>query len=296
MVARFSQSGGARHPTPRVYATTRSLEKAAYFESCSWTPVLLDWTDRRSCRMLHKQLGERSSQNIRVLISVSYDRRSSQARHESQVGGLENLLEVLPDDARICYISTTGVYHQSDGRWVDETSPTRPNREGGKVHLAAESLVRRRGANTRWIILRLSGIYGPGRVPRAADVVAGRPIASSEDGFLNLIHVRDAAQTVFASWNRMSSWPPDSSENKRRLYVVSDDQPVVRGEFYREIARQTKVDPPVFIEPPSDAPVKMRSDSNKRIWNRRMKTDLLPFLDFPDYRSGLASVLDSILQ
>ena len=295
-VAHLAGKGGADHQTNRVFTTTRSSEKAAYFESLSWIPVLLDWTDQRSVSSLKRQLGSDTQCNLRVLISVSYDRRSDRSRYESQVGGLSNLLAVLPDDARICYISTTGVYHQTDGVWVDETSPTRPDREGGKVHLAAESLIRRKRATSPAMILRLSGIYGPDRVPRSADVISGRPIASPKNGFLNLIHVDDAAMAVFASWSRMSIQQRGDSNNKRHLYVVSDDHPVIRGDFYREIARQAKVSPPKFVDPEHDAPVRMRSNSNKRVWNRRMKADLLPDLKFPSYRDGLANVLESILQ
>ena len=69
---------------------------------------------------------------------------------------------------------------------MDETSATEPTREGGAVHLQAEQLLRGRRPDSTWTILRLAGIYGPGRVPRAADVIAGRPIAAPESGFLNL--------------------------------------------------------------------------------------------------------------
>jgi nucleoside-diphosphate-sugar epimerase len=186
----------------------------------------------------------------------------------------------MPPETDICYISTTGVYHQTGGVWVDETSPTRPDREGGKSHLWAEGLLHRIRPESPGTILRLAGIYGPGRVPRVADVIAGRPIRAAPDGNLNLIHVDDAAAAVEASWG-----------TKERLYVIADGCPVVRSEFYREIARQCSTGPPTFEPAPPDAPVSMRSDSNKRVWNRRMKRDLLPRLRFPSYREGLSHVL-----
>jgi nucleoside-diphosphate-sugar epimerase len=135
--------------------------------------------------------------------------------------------------------------------------------------------------NSPWTILRLAGIYGPGRVPRVADVIAGRPIASPQDGFLNLIHVDDAAAAVMAAWSR----------SKHRLYAVGDDCPVVRGEFYREIASRCNAPPPLFIEPADDAPVRQRGETNKRICNQRFKRDLVTELRFPTYREGLASVI-----
>ncbi|MEL6106339.1 MAG: NAD-dependent epimerase/dehydratase family protein, partial [Planctomycetota bacterium] len=172
-----------------VHTTTRTSEKFPAFRAQGWSPVRFDWT---------KEPGPENelpvlSPSPRVLISVSYDRNSGVGRQESQVGGLERLLGLLPPDARLCYISTTGVYHQADGAWVDENSPAQPSREGGQAHLKAEQLLRERRRDGRWHVFRLSGIYGPGRVPRIADVRDGKPIASLETGFLNLIHVDDAA-------------------------------------------------------------------------------------------------------
>ena len=256
-----------------VWATTRNASKAAWMDSRGIKPLIADWTDKRTLSDLPEV--------DQILVAVSYDRFSCQSRHDSQVGGLRNLLHSVSPDANLCYISTTGVYHQTDGSWVDEASPTHPTRDGGRTHLRAEEMLHRLRPNSPWTILRLAGIYGPGRIPRVADVIAGRPIASPENGFLNLIHVDDAADAVMAAWSR----------SKRRLYAVSDDNPVVRGEFYREIARQCGAPPPSFVEPPSDAAKRMRSDSNKRIWNRRMKRDLVAKLRYPTYRQGLASVL-----
>ncbi len=256
-----------------VSVTTRNPRKADALSKLGLQPIVADWTDRRTlCGIPEVD---------QILISVSYDRHSRQSRLDSQVGGLRNLLQVVRPDTQICYISTTGVYHQTDGQWVDEHSPTRPTREGGKVHLMAEELLHRLRPRSQWTILRLAGIYGPDRVPRAANVISGRPIPSPSLGFLNLIHVDDAVEAVLSTWRGPC----------QRCYVVADDHPVVRGEFYREIARQCRAPEPRFELPDVDAPVRMRSDSNKRVWNRRMKRDLVPKLRFPTYREGLSDVL-----
>jgi nucleoside-diphosphate-sugar epimerase len=283
-VARLARLEGAR-----VFATTRRTDRFASLAAAGLHPVRYDWTERSSEGNLPlSQL----SVAPRILISVSYDRKCRHSRYESQVGGLRNLLQVLPSDARICYISTTGVYHQSDGRWVDETSPTHPDREGGRVHLQAESMLHAMRPECPWSVLRLAGIYGPGRVPRAADVIAGRPIESPELGFLNLIHVRDAASAVLASWRHLSEFAQRPAVGMQsRLYVVGDDSPVLRGDFYREIARQCGVGAARVGGPVPGAPVQMRSNSNKRVWNRKLRRDLLPSLIFPDYRRGLADLL-----
>ncbi len=256
-----------------VWATTRKSGKQRELASQGILPIVADWTDRRSLIDLPAVK--------HVVICVSYDRQSYHNRYESQVGGLRNLLHALSPDAKVCYISTTGVYHQQSGLWVDEASPTRPLRDGGRAHLMAESLLNRMRPNSPWTILRLSGIYGPGRIPRAADVIAGRPIASPQHGFLNLIHVDDAAEAVCSTLRT----------HTQRLYVVSDYQPVVRSQFYEEIAYQTRSKKPQFVTPDARSPVMMRSESNKRVWNRKMKRDLVSKLRFPTYRHGLADLL-----
>ena len=257
----------------KVYATTRRPQRQEQLATEGTHPIVADWTDRRTLANLPdvKQ----------IVICVSYDRHSSHNRFDSQVGGLRNLLQVINPKTKICYISTTGVYHQQNGVWVDETSPTRPHRDGGRAHLMAEALLNQMRPESEWTILRLSGIYGPGRIPRAANIIAGRPIASPREGFLNLIHVEDAAQAV------------DSVFRKRtqRLYVVSDDRPIVRSQFYEEIARQTGSEKPQFVTAEAGSSVSIRSESNKRVWNRRMKRDLVSNLYFPTYQHGLADIL-----
>lgn len=265
-----------------VWATTRSAEKMPGIERAGVRPIRVDWTDRRTLAGLPDV--------NRVLVAVSYDARSGQSRYDSQVGGLRNLLGVLSPSADIVYVSTTGVFHQSDGRWVDEQSPAWPTREGGRVHLQAESLLHQSRPKSPWTILRFAGIYGPGRVPRSADVIAGRPIAipnsgSATGGYLNLIHVDDGAAAVMGAWRK------SQRQLAPRLYLVCDDRPVARVDFYREIARLTRSPEPTFVDPPADAPARMRSDADKRICNRAMKRDFLPKMAFPTFREGLAAVL-----
>jgi len=257
-----------------VFAMTRSRQKADALAGAGYQPVIADWTDRRTLTSLPPCQ--------RVLVAVSYDSKSGVSREDSQVGGLSNLLDFLPAGVDICYLSTTGVFHQSAGSWVDESSPARPVGEGGKAHLRAEELLHRRRPTAPWTILRLAGIYGPGRIPRVADVLAGRPIQGPHSGYLNLIHRDDAAAAILANWTH----PP----GRQRLYLVADDCPVIRSRFYQQIATLSGVAHASFA--PTDKPsLSARSASNKRIWNRRLRRDLLPKLNFPTYVQGLTDLL-----
>jgi nucleoside-diphosphate-sugar epimerase len=256
-----------------VYAMTRNRAKADQLAVAGFEPIVADWTDRRT--LAHLPACDR------VLVAVSYDARSGIPRDAAQVGGLRNLLDFVNPDTDICYLSTTGVFHQADGRWVDETSPARPIGEGGIAHLRAESLLHRHRPGGRWTILRLAGIYGPGRIPRVNDVIQNRPIDGPYTGFLNLIHRDDAAEAILATWQLA---------RPHRLYLVGDDAPVIRSTFYEKIATLTRSPAPIFrkTETPS---LSARSGGNKRIWNRRMRRDLLPKMHFPTYAEGLTDLL-----
>jgi nucleoside-diphosphate-sugar epimerase len=137
------------------------------------------------------------------------------------------------------------------------------------------------------VILRLAGVYGPGRIPFLKDLKAGEPIAAPATGWLNLIHVDDAAEVV-----RTTSLLPPFNDGPR-VYCVSDGQPVERGEYYSEVARLIGAAPPQFTEPEPGSPRAARAEANRRISNARMLADLRVNLTYPDYRAGLASAVET---
>src|SRR5439155_10779702 len=106
---------------------------------------------------------------------------------EVYVGGLGHVLDTLPTPGRFVYVSSTGVYGQTDGTWVDERSETVPTEESGRVVLEAERLLRSKLPAA--VVLRFAGIYGPGRLLRRQLLVAGEPLVGDAEKWLNLIHV-----------------------------------------------------------------------------------------------------------
>ena len=256
----------------KVFALTRSSRRANELAAEGVLPIVGDWTDSRVVGLIPRV--------EKVLVAVGYERGSQASRERVYVDGLRTMLPSISLSSDLVYVSSTGVFHQSDGGWVDESSPCRPGRDGGRAHLDAEQLLfshRRGKAIGRTVVLRMAGLYGPGRVPRVDSIRRGEPIAAIADSFLNLIHIDDAASCVLAAWNH-----PDPQS----CYLVADGCPVLRGEYFSEIARICRA--PVVRY---SGQVGERSDTNKRIWNRRMRRDLLSRLKFPSYREGLRNIL-----
>jgi nucleoside-diphosphate-sugar epimerase len=260
-----------------VHAVTRSALRSDELTQAGIQPIV---ANPLGDSQIHVPQGVRT-----VLFAVGYDRSSSRSIHDVYVHVLARAISSVPDSVeRFIYISSTGVYGNASGDEVDELSPCNPQRPGGKASLAAEQLLQSSRFASRAIILRLAGLYGPGRIPRAADLLAGRPIDAPAHGWLNLIHVEDAARVVLLAEDHAS--PP-------KTYVVSDGHPVQRGEYYAELARLLNAPPPTFIPPPSDSPAAARAASDKRINPRLLFNDLKPNLLYPNYRAGLAAILSS---
>jgi nucleoside-diphosphate-sugar epimerase len=266
-----------REAGEEVLAVTRSPGRAAELSAGGLRPIVADVASGAALNL--------PPEISTVLWAVGYDRSAGRSIQEVYVSGLSSGLGRLPPTVqRFIYISSTGVYGDATGSEVDEQTPCRPTREGGKACLAAEELLRASPLAGRTIILRLAGIYGPGRIPRSGDLLAGKPIDAPSAGWLNLIHVDDAARIVLLAEQR-AALPG--------LYVVSDGQPVVRGEYYRELARLLGAPPPRFAEPAVDSPAAARAGSDKRVNPRHMFADLSPALLYPGYREGLAGVVHS---
>ena len=262
----------------RVSAVTRSSQRAGQLRRRGIHPIVADITLPATL----EGLPDASC----VLFAVGFDRAPGPMLREVYVEGLRHVLAALPPSVeRFIYVSSTGVYGQVSGQRVDEDSPCEPVREGGRACLSAERLLTEHPLGKRSIILRMAGLYGPGRIPRSRELLAGQKIAAVGEGCLNLVHVEDAAQVVLAA--ERHAQPP-------RLYVVSDGNPVQRREYYRYLAQLLGAPEPVLEAPPADSPAAQRARSDKRIENRRMCAELRVPLRFPSYREGLSAIVQSM--
>ena len=265
----------------QVFVTTRRSARANELRRESFEPVVLDVTQTQPVSLPTVDT---------VVFAVGFDRSEKHSIFDVYVSGLQRIVEVCPPTIRrFLYISSTGVYGQTDGGWVDESSPCNPNRDGGKACLAAESFLRQSQFRESLTILRLAGIYGPGRLPQLTKLREGNELLVAEDAYLNLIHVEDAVRIAAACEAAHSSAP---------LLCVSDGKPVQRGDFYRLAAELLELPEPRFRPPPAGSSRAERSRGSKRISNKLLVDTLVsiglePLFLYPTYREGLRSILAS---
>ncbi|HEV7282041.1 MAG TPA: SDR family oxidoreductase [Pirellulaceae bacterium] len=259
-----------------IYAATRSAERAAAFKAAGLNPVVADLT---------RQTPDFSPVHT-ALFAVSWDRSSGATPRQVYVEGLGRAIDALkrssPALETFLLVSTTGVYGDGDGGEIDEDSPCHPTRESGQAYVEAERLLAESWLGDRSIILRLAGIYGPGRIPLLGELQRREPLAVREDASLNLIHVDDAVAAILAC---------EAKAPRPSLYCVSDGHPVRRGEWYRAVASAFGLPQPVFREPAPDQPIvpSGRRGGDKRVRNDKLMREIAPPFRYPSYREGLAA-------
>lgn len=261
----------------RVFGTTRTAEKGRELSSIGVEPIVADSLDPTTLGALPAV--------SRVVHCVGYDRRSGAEKRAVYVDGARNVLRRLPPGPeRLVYVSSTSVYGQTDGEWVDETSPTEPRTEAGRICLDAENEATTWGreAGVGVVVLRCAGLYGPGRIVRRTLIERGEPIPGDPEKFLNLIHIDDAARAVVSALDAHSPGP---------LYLACDDRPVARREYYQIAAACLGAPAPKFFKPDPGSPEAARDLSSRRVSNRRMKAELGVRLARPDAAAGVPAAL-----
>lgn len=190
----------------------------------------------------------------------------------------------------IGYLSTTGVYGDHGGDWVDETAPFNPSGIRGEKRMRAEQgwldLFERHGRPVH--IFRLAGIYGPGR-NQLVSLRAGTARRIVKPGqVFSRIHVDDIAGILKKSMQR--PYPG-------RIYNICDDEAAPPQDVVAYAAELLKIEPPRMIayqDAELSAMARSFYDDNKRLHNDRVKTDLNYQFKYPTYREGLARLLKDL--
>ncbi|KAK9757656.1 hypothetical protein RND81_01G177300 [Saponaria officinalis] len=190
----------------------------------------------------------------------------------------------------LCYLSSTSVYGDSEGAWVDEDYPPKPSNDLAKMRLRAEEgwskLGHDLGLST--YVFRLGGIYGSGR--SAIDTILKKEQLSARQkrrtsrNFTSRIHVADICQALRASI---------SMEFQSKIYNVVDDDPASRAEVFEFAQQLIKTRWPDLVTT-NDTPLErtQATGGEKRVSNGRMKKELCVKLLHPSYRSGLQCIID----
>lgn len=197
--------------------------------------------------------------------------------------------ESLP--RRVVYISTSGVYGDCRGAWIDEAWPVGPQTARARRRLAAERMLQEWGERhgIPCLILRVPGIYGPGRLPLER-IRQGTPVVlEQESPFSNRIHAADLAQACFLAAHR---------EKAGGIFNVSDGHPTTMTDYFYRVADLLGLPRPPAIPLAEARRVLSRSmvsflEESKRLDNRKMIEELGVVLRYPTLALGLPACLES---
>ena len=217
-----------------------------------------------------------------VVIAVAADSPSEEAYRASYVDGLTHVLDALERDGvqpgRVLFVSSTAVYGDAGGGWVDERTPAAPGGFSGRVLLEAEQLIQARfsGTATTATSLRLGGIYGPGRTRLIDQVRNGSADIPEDVRYTNRIH-RDDAAAAIVRLATMAARP-------EATYVGVDNDPADLGTVLRFLATEMGL-----TEPPAGDAGPARG-GNKRCRNSLLLSTGFTFT-YPTFREGYRAVL-----
>ncbi|MFB2594503.1 SDR family oxidoreductase [Paracoccus sp. p4-l81] len=261
----------------RVTGTTRDAAGAARIAASGATPLIWPGDPAAVAAALDSA--------DHLLISTGPDQGGDPVLADT--AAREVIRRVAPRLRWAGYLSSTNVYGDHQGAWVDEGTALSPSTGRGRARVEAEGDWQAFAADCGLPLhlFRLAGIYGPGRGP-FAKVRAGTARRIIKPGqIFSRIHVDDIAAVVLASIAR-----PDPGA----VYNVCDDEPAPPEDVIEAAARMLNLPiPPAEDYATAEQSPMARSfyAESKRVRNERIKADLGVVLAYPDYRAGLAAVL-----
>lgn len=250
-----------------VTGWVRSSDSARELSGLQVHPFVGDFTDFSVWEQLPTDFQ-------RVIHIASSGRGDSEVYKKVYLKGMEELLKRFPQAQKL-FVSSTSVYGQTEGEWVDESSPTTPSSSTSQVLLEAESVTLNQGG----IVVRPSGIYGPSRSVLFQKFHEGTA-AIEGDGkrWVNQIHRDDVASGIFHLLQ---------DPTRQGIYNLTDDLPTCHQEIYQWLSDQYQK--PLPPPAPHDYQRK-RGWTHKRISNQKMKSlGWLPM--YPTFREGYATLV-----
>ena len=236
-----------------------------------------------------------------VVVAIAADSPTEAAYRAAYVDGLSNVLDaVLASGApvrRVLFVSSTAVYGDAGGDWIDETTTPAPGGFSGRTIREAEDLLASRLSATGItpVVLRLGGIYGPGRTRLIDQVRGGSAVIPAESRFTNRIHRDDAAAAIVHLCTMDAAPAP--------VYVGVDNEPAEMGEVLRFLAAELGLP-----QPPSSAADgtagggsagggsaggEPSRGGNKRCSNALLRSTGFEFR-YPSFREGYRDILAGV--
>ena len=216
-----------------------------------------------------------------VVNTVSSTKGGEEEYRQIYLQGTRNLIKWLAPTPlkKFVYTSSTSVYGQTDGSVVKESSPTEPSSATSQVLVETEKLLLDAAQSRKFpaVILRVAGIYGPGRGHLFLQYLRNEArIAGKGERILNMIHRDDLISVMLAAL-----------KNGRggEIYNATDDEPVAQIHFFRWLSESLGKSMPPFATGEENTNRK-RGLTNKRVSNRKMRMELGVQLKFPTFRQG----------
>lgn len=246
-----------------VHGTRRSA-----FADDIVTPHCLDVTDRRSFDALPREWDW-------IVYTPSSSRGDAAVHQAVFVDGTRNLLNWLDTESpRLLFTSSTSVYPQTDGGWVDEESPDEPTDGTGANLAVAEELFLDSGRAAT--LLRVAGIYGPGRGYLYRQFLKDEAVMTGDGTrWINMIHRDDVVGALLAALTLEPG-----------IYNAADDEPVTQRAFFEWLAEQLGKPMP----PEGESQKRKRAVTHKRVSNAKLKAAGWS-LKYPNFRDGYGALI-----
>lgn len=259
----------------RVEGVTRTEASALRLRESGIEARALDLARPGASRSLHGRYDG-------IVAMQSAAGRDAPAYKRAYIDATHTLLESeIASGSAFVYVSSTGVFGQSDGSWVNEATTPQPTGATADLLVAAEQTVLDRSSHDAMArVVRCSGLYGPGRTGTIERVRNGSlTLGDGDDTWMNFVHRIDAANLIIAALDR---------GRPGAVYHASDATPTTRRDVVLWIAGRLGFDP--LRRAADDAPRKTRG-ANRRVSADASRLELGVGLLYPSFREGLLSHL-----
>jgi nucleoside-diphosphate-sugar epimerase len=258
----------------QVYGLTRSAAAEARLKAAGIYPLIGDITDSETLARLPVPFDW-------IVNCAASSASSIEDYRRVYLQGMRNLISwsAATPPRKFVYTSSTSVYGQQDGSLIVESSPTEPEAETAKILVETEQalLDAARRNDFPGVILRVAGIYGPGRGHLFKQYLRNEAaIEGTGERIINMIHVDDVVGALLAALER---------GRPGEVYNAADNEPVSQLAYFQWLSVVLgKELPPVVSQAPESA--RKRGLSHKRVQNGRLKQELGYMLKYPTFRDG----------